>query len=149
MNIINFVFYYWFIKYKYIKSWVSSWFFDKISIFFFHLVVALQLEDTFNHLNFCCCGFHSAEGSPIVHDQTCPNNVRSSVYGSCTEWDLQQVRELVKLFDCSLRMDETSVVADDTVGSNEHIVGHWVSEDFDTESISNNFFSLLIQIGVN
>ena len=46
-------------------------------------------------------------------------------------------------------MDQSSVVADHTVSSDEHVVGDGVSEHFNTEGISDDFLSLLVKIGVD
>ncbi len=46
-------------------------------------------------------------------------------------------------------MHQTSVVTYHAVSSHQHVVGYWVSEHFHTESVSDNFFSLLIKIGVD
>ena len=46
-------------------------------------------------------------------------------------------------------MDKTSVVAEDTVSSDEHIVCDGISEDFNTQSVSDDFFGLLVKIWMN
>lgn len=94
-----------------------------VSILFFHLIMTFKFENTLHDLDFSGCGFESAEGSPIVNDKTSSNNIRSSVDSTSAKGDLQQVGEFVKLFDCSLGMDETSVVTQDTICSDKHVVG--------------------------
>jgi hypothetical protein len=46
-------------------------------------------------------------------------------------------------------MHKTSIVTNHTVSSDKHIVGNRVSEHLNTQSISDNLFSLLVQIGVD
>jgi len=87
------------------------------SVLFLHLIVTLKFENTLNDLNLSSGWFKSTECSPIVYDQTCTNNVRSSVNCTSAKWYLQQIRKFIKLLDCSLRMDETSVVANHTICS--------------------------------
>lgn len=43
-------------------------------------------------------------------------------------------------------MDKSTVVADDTVSSHKHVIGHGVSEHFDPESVSDDFFGLLVEV---
>ena len=46
-------------------------------------------------------------------------------------------------------MYESSIVADDTIGSNQHVVGDWVSKHFNTKRIGDDFFGLLVKVGVD
>lgn len=46
-------------------------------------------------------------------------------------------------------MHEPSVVADDTIGAHQHVVGDGVAEHFDAESVCNNLFCFLVQIGMD
>jgi hypothetical protein len=46
-------------------------------------------------------------------------------------------------------VNQAAVVADHAVSSHEHVVGDWVSEHFDSQSVGDDFFGLLIEIGVN
>lgn len=111
--------------------------------------MALQLENALNNLHFGGSWFQATECGPIVYDETGSDHVWASVDGSCTEGHLQQVWQFVKLFDCGLWVHEAAVVADHAVSSHKHVVGDWVSENFDAESVGDDFFGLLIKIGVD
>lgn len=62
---------------------------------------------------------------------------------------MKEVRELIKLLYGCLRVDETSVIAQNTIGSNQHVIGDRVSKDFNSQSISDDLFRLFIQVRVN
>lgn len=46
-------------------------------------------------------------------------------------------------------MYETTVVADNAVSAYEQVVSDRVSEDLDTESVSDYLFGFLVEVGVN
>lgn len=45
-------------------------------------------------------------------------------------------------------MHNTALVGECHVGTDEHVLGDGLAEDFDTEDISNDFFGLALQVGM-
>lgn len=117
--------------------------------FFLHLVVALQLEDALDDLHLGGSGLESAEGDPVVDHEPGPDDVGAAVDGAGAERHLEEVAEFVELFNSGLGLDESAVVAEDTVGADEQVVGDGVAEDLDAEGVGDDLLGLLVEVGVD
>lgn len=64
-----------------------------------HLVLFLvnfEFENIFKNRNFSRSCIKPAKGSPIIDDQPRANNITSPINSSCTQWNLQQITELIQ-----------------------------------------------------
>ncbi len=106
----------------------------------------LQLEDAFNDLNLSGSRLQPTERCPIVNNESSTNNIRSSINSASTQGHLQQVGKLIKLLNSGLRMDKPPIITQNTIGTNEHIIGNGVPKDLNAQRIRNDLFRLLIKI---
>lgn len=91
----------------------------------------------------------TTEGSKIVCDKTSSDNVTTSVHCTSAKRDLEKVRQLIELVSRGEWMDESSLVVNDHICSNEGVSSDGGSENFDSEGVLDNFFGFLADIGVN
>jgi hypothetical protein len=67
---------------------------------------------------------------------------------ACThhERNLEQTAELILILDARLRVYEATLVGNRTVGANKDVIGDGLAEYLHFEHISNDFFSLTIDV---
>ena len=109
----------------------------------------VKLEDRLNSSNFRGSSVITAEGDPVVDDETGSDDVRTAVDGSVSDGDLKESSELLHILNSTLGVNESTIVGKASIRSDEGDTTDGVTEDFDAEDVSDNLLSLAVQIRVN
>jgi len=106
----------------------------------------IESEDTLDFRNLGGGGVWSAEGGPIVDDESSSDDLTSSVDGSGDDWNLEEGRKLILLLNGGSWMDQSSLIGEVTVGSDQDILSNSLTENLNIQNISDDLLSLSVNI---
>ena len=108
-----------------------------------------QSEHRLHNRQLGCGGIKTSHGQPVVNDHSGANNTRTSVHRSGNKRNLEQGGQLVLVLDGGLRVNDSSLVGESHVGSDEDVIGDGLAKNFDTEDVGDDLLGLALDIRVD
>lgn len=100
----------------------------------------LELENAFDDRDLRGRGVQTREGRPIVHDKAGADDVATAVHRTGDHGHLQQRTEFLLVLDRGTRVHEAALVGQRTVATHKGVAGDGLTEHFDAERVSHDFF---------
>lgn len=113
------------------------------------LVVIVEVEDALDDCELSRCRVKTAESCPIVDNKASADDVTASVNGASCDRDLKKGGQLLLLIDRCVGVDQGTLVGQAAETADKRVLADRLSEDFDSQHISDDFLGLLINVWVH
>ena len=105
--------------------------------------IASELENLLHHRNLRRRRIVSTERSPIISNKSGSDHIRSTIYSSCNERNLEERGQLFLLSHRSAGVHQTSLICEDAVATDESVSSDRLTEHFHAQHIRDDFFRFL------
>lgn len=108
-----------------------------------------QSENGLDHTQLSCGGIKTGNSQPVVNNHSCADDGGTSVDGASDEWNLEKRGQLILVLDRGLWVDDSSLVGECHVRSDQDVVGNGLTENLDAENIGDDFLGFALNIWVD